>query len=439
MNFYSTNNPHHIVSLKDAVVKGLAPDQGLYMPTEIPVLTEEFFENLPNMSFREIGYEVIGALFSDDLTQDQIKELVDHTLAFDAPLVKVEEDVYALELFHGPTLAFKDFGARFCSKLMAILMEGEERKIRVLVATSGDTGSAVANGFFKVKGVEVIVLYPKGKVSELQEMQFTTLGENVTALEVDGVFDDCQTLVKQAFSDAELNQKMLLTSANSINVARWIPQCLYYFYAFSRLPKNNKKLAISVPSGNFGNLGAGILAERMGLPIDTFIASTNVNRVVPDFLEGNPFQSKPSVATISNSMDVGNPSNFSRLLALYGNDEKLFRSKVKGFYFDNQDTQRAMVQIKEETGYIMDPHGAVGFLGLRNYMKMNPGEYVGIFLETAHPAKFKSVVDETLGIDLPIPERLMAFMKGKKQVLEMGNSFGEFKSFLTTYFTDGHR
>ncbi|WP_113923623.1 threonine synthase [Cognataquiflexum aquatile] len=439
MPFYSTNNPHHIVSLKDAVVKGLAPDQGLYMPTEIPVLPKEFFEKLPNMSFREIGYEVIGALFSGDLTKDQIKELVDHTLAFDAPLVKVEEDVYALELFHGPTLAFKDFGARFCSKLMGILMEGEERKIRVLVATSGDTGSAVANGFFKVKGVEVIVLYPKGKVSKLQEMQFTTLGENVTALEVDGVFDDCQTLVKQAFSDAELNQKMLLTSANSINVARWIPQCLYYFYAYSRLPKNNKKLAISVPSGNFGNLGAGILAERMGLPIDTFIASTNVNRVVPDFLEGNPFQSKPSVATISNSMDVGNPSNFSRLLALYGNDEKLFRSKVKGFYFDNQDTQRAMVQIKEETGYIMDPHGAVGYLGLRNYMKMNPGEYVGIFLETAHPAKFKSVVDETLGIDLPIPERLMAFMKGKKQVLEMGNSFGEFKSFLTTDFIDGHR
>jgi len=295
----------------------------------------------------------------------------------------------------------------------------------------------VANGFFKVKGVEVIVLYPKGKVSKLQEMQFTTLGENVTALEVDGVFDDCQTLVKQAFSDAELNQKMLLTSANSINVARWIPQCLYYFYAYSRISKSHKKLAISVPSGNFGNLGAGILAERMGLPIDTFIASTNVNRVVPDFLEGNPFQSKPSVATISNSMDVGNPSNFSRLLSLYGNDEKLFRSKVKGFYFDDQDTQRAMVQIKEETGYIMDPHGAVGYLGLRNYMKMNPDEYVGIFLETAHPAKFKSVVDETLGIDLPIPERLMAFMKGKKQVIQMGNSFGEFKGFLTTDFEDG--
>jgi threonine synthase len=430
MRFYSTNNPNHIVSLKEAVVKGLAPDQGLYMPVSIPKMADRFFADLSTKSFREIGYEVIGALFEDDLSKDQINELVDHTLAFDAPLVQVESDVYSLELFHGPTLAFKDFGARFCSKLMAMLMQGENRKVRVLVATSGDTGSAVANGFFKVDGVEVIVLYPKGKVSELQEKQFTTLGENITALEVDGVFDDCQTLVKQAFLDPELNQKMLLTSANSINVARWIPQCLYYFYAYSRLPKTGKKVAISVPSGNFGNLGAGILAERMGLPIETFIASTNANRVVPDFLAGNHFEAKPSIATISNSMDVGNPSNFFRLLALYGNDESLFREKVKGFYFDDLDTQRAMVQIKEKTGYIMDPHGAVGYLGLRNFMKMHSDQYVGIFLETAHPAKFKSVVDETLGIDLPIPERLMVFMKGKKQVLSMGKDFKEFKGFL---------
>ncbi len=430
MHFYSTNSPHHFVSLKEAVVKGLAPDQGLYMPQEILVLPVEFFEKLPQMTFREIGYAVMTALFKDDLSKEQIKELVDHTLVFDAPLVSVEKDVYALELFHGPTLAFKDFGARFCSKLMTLLMEGEDRKIRVLVATSGDTGSAVANGFFKVPGVEVIVLYPKGKVSELQEKQFTTLGENITALEVDGVFDDCQTLVKQAFSDAELNQKMLLTSANSINVARWIPQCLYYFYAYSRLPKTGKKLAISVPSGNFGNLGAGILAERMGLPISIFIAATNENRIVPDYLSGQPFESKSSISTISNSMDVGNPSNFYRLLALYGNDEAHFREMVKGYYFDDEATQKAMVDIKREKGYIMDPHGAVGYLGLRNFMKMHPGEYVGIFLETAHPAKFKSVVDKTLGIDLPIPDRLMVFMKGQKQSLTMGKSFGEFKGFL---------
>lgn len=430
MHFYSTNNPSHIVSLKEAVVKGLAPDQGLYMPVEIPRLPEQFFAELPRKTFPEIGYEVIGALFNDDLSETQIKELVDHTLAFDAPLVEVEKDVYSLELFHGPTLAFKDFGARFCSKLMAMLMQGEDRKVSVLVATSGDTGSAVANGFFKVEGVQVIVLYPKGKVSELQEKQFTTLGENITALEVDGVFDDCQALVKEAFLDPELNEKMLLTSANSINVARWIPQCLYYFYAYSRLPKTEKRVGVSVPSGNFGNLGAGILAERMGLPIDTFIASTNVNRVVPDFLAGSHFEAKPSVATISNSMDVGNPSNFFRLLALYGNDEALFRKKVKGSYFDDKETQLAMVQIKEATGYVMDPHGAVGYLGLRNYMKMHPAEFVGIFLETAHPAKFKSVVDETLGINLPIPERLQTFMKGEKQVVGMGNSFGEFRGIL---------
>lgn len=431
MNFYSTNNPKHIVSLKEAVVKGLAPDQGLYMPVAIPVLPKGFFENLPKMTFKEIGYEVIGALFNEDLSKAQIKELVDHTLAFDAPLVELEEDIYSLELFHGPTLAFKDFGARFCSKLMSMLMADEERVVRVLVATSGDTGSAVANGFFKVEGVEVIVLYPKGKVSELQEKQFTTLGENVTAIEVEGVFDDCQTLVKQAFLDKELNEKMLLTSANSINVARWIPQCLYYFYAISRLPKSDKKIAVSVPSGNFGNLGAGILAERMGLPIDQFIASTNINKVVPDFLGGSPFASKPSVATISNSMDVGNPSNFHRLLALYGNDEKLFRKKVKGFFFDDQDTRNAMIKVKAKTGYTLDPHGAVGYMGVRNFMRMNPEEYIGIFLETAHPAKFKSVVDQTLGINLPIPERLTDFMKGEKQVLGMGNDFGKFKGYLS--------
>ena len=430
MNFYSTNNPNHIVSLKEAVVRGLAPDQGLYMLKEIPVLSKSFFDRLPEMSFQEIGYEVIGALFHEDLSKEHIKELVDHTLAFDAPLVEMEEGVYSLELFHGPTLAFKDFGARFCSKLMSILMKGESRKVRVLVATSGDTGSAVANGFYKVDGVEVIVLYPKGKVSELQEKQFTTLGENITALEVDGVFDDCQTLVKQAFLDKDLNDKMLLTSANSINVARWIPQCLYYFYAISRLPKSGKKIAVSVPSGNFGNLGAGILAERMGLPISQFIAATNINKVVPDYLEGASFVSKPSIGTISNSMDVGNPSNFYRLLALYGNDEKLFREKVKGFFFDDHHTQNAMVKVRDASSYIMDPHGAVGYLGLRNFMKMYPGEYTGIFLETAHPAKFKSVVDETLGIDLPIPDRLKEFMKGEKQSLAMGNDFGEFREFL---------
>lgn len=400
------------------------------MPESIPVMPDSFFEKLPSMSFQEIGYAVIGALFGEDLNDVQVRDLVDHTLVFDAPLVKVEEGIYSLELFHGPTLAFKDFGARFCSKLMSMLMEGEERKVRVLVATSGDTGSAVANGFYKVPGVEVIILYPKGKVSELQEKQFTTLGGNIHCLEVDGVFDDCQRMVKEAFLDKELNEKMLLTSANSINIARWIPQCLYYFYAWSRLSEKNKKLAISVPSGNFGNLGAGILAQRMGLPIHTFVASTNINRVVPDFLHGLTFQAIPSVSTISNSMDVGNPSNFYRLLALYGNDEAIFREKVKGFYFDDEDTANAMRKVKAETGYILDPHGAVGYLGLRNFLKMNPNEFVGIFLETAHPGKFKSVVDKVLGIDLQLPARLAQFLNGEKKSEELQNDFAAFKAFL---------
>lgn len=430
MQYYSTNNTDHKVSLKEAVIKGLAPDQGLYMPESIPEMSVSFFEKLPSMNFQEIGYAVIGALFGEDLKKDQIKDLVDHTLIFDAPLVKVEKCIYSLELFHGPTLAFKDFGARFCSKLMSMLMEGEQRKVRVLVATSGDTGSAVANGFYNVPGVEVIILYPKGKVSELQEKQFTTLGGNIHCFEVDGMFDDCQRMVKDAFLDKELNDNMLLTSANSINIARWIPQCLYYFYAWSRLPEKNKKLAISVPSGNFGNLGAGILAQRMGLPIHTFVASTNINRVVPDFLHGLDFKAMPSVSTISNSMDVGNPSNFFRLLALYGNDEALFREKVKGFYFDDEDTAKAMKKVMEETGYVMDPHGAVGYLGLRNFIKMNPSDFVGIFLETAHPGKFKSVVDKVLGIDLELPARLAQFLNGEKKYEELKNDFAAFKSLL---------
>ncbi|PRY86184.1 threonine synthase [Mongoliibacter ruber] len=430
MDFYSTNNPEHRVSLKEAVIKGLAPDQGLYMPESIPVLSDSFFKRLPNLTFQEIGYEVIGELFGEDLEKDQIKELVDHTLAFDAPLVKVEEGIYSLELFHGPTLAFKDFGARFCSKLMSMLMEGEKRKVRVLVATSGDTGSAVANGFYKVPGVEVHILYPKGKVSSLQEMQFTTLGENISCLEVDGVFDDCQKMVKEAFLDPELNEKMLLTSANSINVARWIPQCLYYFYAFAKLPQLGKKLAVSVPSGNFGNLGAGILAQQMGLPIDVFIAATNVNKVVPDFLLGSVFQAKSSMPTISNSMDVGNPSNFFRLLALYGNDENELRDKVKGFYFDDEDTARAMQDVKNASGYTMDPHGAVGYLGLRNFLKIHPNEFIGIFLETAHPGKFKSVVDRVLGLELELPERLKAFMKGEKKAESLANDYSQFRQYL---------
>lgn len=428
MKFYSTNNSEHQVGLAEAVIKGLAPDQGLYMPLVIPRLSPELLAKFREMSFREIGYEVIGALFSEDLTQDQIKNLVDHTLVFDAPLVKVEDDIYSLELFHGPTLAFKDFGARFCSKLMSLLLEDSAKKVRVLVATSGDTGSAVANGFLGVEGVEVIILFPKGKVSELQEKQFTTLGQNITSLEVEGVFDDCQRMVKEAFLDAELKKNLLLTSANSINIARWIPQALYYFYSFSRLPKTSKKIVFSVPSGNFGNLAAGILAQRMGLAIDHFVAATNLNKVVPEFLAGSEFRSMVSIQTVSNSMDVGNPSNFPRLLALYGGDEDMLKANVDGFFYDDEQTIEAIQKVKKQ-GYILDPHGAVGYLGLLDFRRKNPG-YLGVFLETAHPGKFRDVVEKALGEEVILPERLSQFLKGEKKVIPMGKGFGEFKAYL---------
>jgi len=427
MKFYSTNNKDHKVSLKEAVIKGLAPDQGLYMPENIPQLPAAFFEKLPGMSFREIGYEVIGKIFGEDLTKEQIKDLVDHTLSFEAPIVKVEEDVYTLELFHGPTLAFKDFGARFCSKLMSLLVKDE--KVRVLVATSGDTGSAVANGFYKVPGVEVIILYPSGKVSALQEKQFTTLGENVTALEVDGVFDDCQRMVKEAFLDKELNDKMLLTSANSINIARWIPQCLYYFFAYSQLPEQKGEVVFSVPSGNFGNIAAGMLAQQMGLPIAKFIAATNINKVVPDYLKGIPFKPRPSLQTISNSMDVGNPSNFYRLLALYGNDEDVLKQNVQGYFFDDETTREAMKEVKDVSGYLMDPHGAVAYLGLKEYMEDHEG-VTGVFLETAHPGKFRDVVEEVHQEEVVLPERLAAFLEGVKKSAPLENDFAAFKKYL---------
>ncbi|MGM0946462.1 MAG: threonine synthase [Bacteroidota bacterium] len=428
MKYYSTNNPYHLASLSEAVIKGLAPDNGLYMPQQIPFLPKELIDKMPEMTFREIGYEVIGALFAEDLSKQQIKELVDHTLSFDAPLIQVEEDVFSLELFHGPTLAFKDFGARFCSKLMSMLVKEKSRTLRVLVATSGDTGSAVANGFLGVEGVEVIILFPKGKVSKLQEKQFTTLGQNITSLEVDGVFDDCQTLVKQAFLDQKLNQHLLLTSANSINIARWVPQCLYYFYAYSRIPKGSKKVVFSVPSGNFGNLGAGILASRMGLPIDHFVAATNVNKVVPNYLQGLPFHAQPSIATVSNSMDVGNPSNFPRLQALYEKNEEQFREKVKGYYYSDRQTIEAIQAIQLKS-YTLDPHGAVGYLGLKDFMAEHP-DYIGVFLETAHPGKFRDVVEDALGKKLVLPERLAAFLDGEKKVIQMGKNFAEFKGFL---------
>ncbi len=428
MKFYSTNDPTHLVDLKEAVIKGLAPDQGLYMPSHIPRLSPSLISEFRNMTFQQIGFKVIQALFSPTLPDRQLLDLVEHTLSFDAPLVQVEDYVYSLELFHGPTLAFKDFGARFCSKLMSLLLTDTTKKVRVLVATSGDTGSAVANGFLGVEGVEVVILFPKGKVSELQEKQFTTLGQNIIALEVDGVFDDCQRMVKEAFLDRELNRTLLLTSANSINVARWIPQALYYFYAYSRLPIADKKVVFSVPSGNFGNLAAGILAQQMGLPIDHFVAATNENKVVPDYLSGEQFTAVASKTTISNSMDVGNPSNFYRLLSLYGGSETELRRQVSGYFYDDGETLKAMQEVRDK-GYTLDPHGAVGYLGLKEFQSTHSG-YLGVFLETAHPGKFRDVVEKALGETLELPERLSKFLEGDKEVIPMKNEYSIFREFL---------
>ncbi|HET9052654.1 MAG TPA: threonine synthase, partial [Cyclobacteriaceae bacterium] len=411
MNYYSTNNKSHQVSLKDAVLKGLAPDKGLYMPESIPVLSKAFFDSLPEKSFQEIAFEVAHAIVQNDVPADELKRIVNHTITFDAPLVEIEKNIFSLELFHGPTLAFKDFGARFMSQLLGYFAREEKREIVILVATSGDTGSAVANGFLGVPGTKVVVLYPSGKVSDIQEKQFTTLGQNITALEIDGSFDDCQRLVKQAFLDEELTQKFFLTSANSINIVRLIPQSFYYFYAWSRL-KDKSNVVFAVPSGNFGNLTAGLIAKRMGLPINHFIASTNRNDIVPEYLQTGAFNPRPSQSTISNAMDVGNPSNFARMMDLYNNDLNTIKSGITGYTFSDEETKQVMQDVYKKSNYVLDPHGAVGYLGLKKYFSEN-NDATGVFLETAHPAKFLEVVEDVLKQKITIPEKLVAFQHKK--------------------------
>jgi threonine synthase len=434
MKFYSTNNRDVKVSLKQAVTEGLAPDNGLYMPEKIPVLSQSFFDTIGKKSFREIALEVTQALLGDDMPADELGRIIDHTIQFDAPLVEIESGVYALELFHGPTLAFKDFGARFMSQLLGYFARQQSEEIIILVATSGDTGSAVANGFLGVEGTRVVVLYPSGKVSEIQEKQFTTLGQNVTALEIDGTFDDCQRFVKQAFLDADLTKALFLTSANSINIARLIPQSFYYFYAYAQLQHLNKSVIFSIPSGNFGNLTGGLLAQRMGLPIQHFVASTNVNDVVPEYLATRTFQPRPSLHTMSNAMDVGNPSNFHRMLDLFDGDFERLSAEVTGYSFDDDQTKEAMQQIYASRKYVMDPHGAVAYLGLKKYLKTSGAGSVGIFAETAHPAKFKDVVDSTLSTAIEIPPVLEKFLKHGKQAISMPNEYQTFKTFLIEKF-----
>ncbi|MBP1541329.1 MAG: threonine synthase [Prevotella sp.] len=429
MMYYSTNRKAPLADLHKAVVKGLAEDRGLYMPERIDKLPKAFFDNIQDMSFQNIAYNVASNFFGDDIDLDALQDLVYDTLSFDCPVVKVEENIYALELFHGPTLAFKDVGARFMARLLQYFIRQESsEQVNVLVATSGDTGSAVANGFLGVEGIHVYVLYPKGKVSPIQECQFTTLGQNITAIEVDGVFDDCQALVKSAFMDDELNQHMKLTSANSINVARFLPQAFYYFNAYARMKAlGMTDIVMCVPSGNFGNICSALFGREMGLPIKRFIAANNANDVFYNYLQTGKYEPKPSVQTLANAMDVGDPSNFARIYDLYGQSHEKITSIISGATYSDQQIADTMRQCYADTGYVLDPHGACGYQALKEGLKA--GE-TGVFCETAHPAKFKEKVDQILGTDITIPERLAAFMKGEKQSVEMSKDFADFKHFL---------
>ena len=430
MKYYSTNGKAAQATLEEAVVKGLASDKGLFMPEKIKALPKEFFDNIENLSFQEIAYKVADAFFGEDVDADSLKKIVYDTLSFDVPAVKVEDNIYSLELFHGPTLAFKDVGARFMSRLLGYFIKKEGAgEVNVLVATSGDTGSAVANGFLGVDGIKVFVLYPKGKVSPIQECQFTTLGKNITAVEVDGTFDDCQALVKNAFMDADLNAKFKLTSANSINVARFLPQAFYYFYAYAQMKKAEpgKDVVVCVPSGNFGNITAGLFGKRMGLPIKRFIASNNSNDIFYNYLLSGKYEPRPSVATLANAMDVGDPSNFARVMDLYGKDVEAVRKDISGARYNDEQIADAIRNCLKSTGYQLDPHGACGYQALKEGLKA--GE-VGVFLETAHPAKFKEKVEAITGNEIAIPERLQAFMRGTKKSVELTKQLADFKDFL---------
>ncbi|MCF0243914.1 MAG: threonine synthase [Bacteroidaceae bacterium] len=431
MKYYSTNHKAADATLELAVVNGLAEDRGLYMPYQIKKLPQEFFDEIDKMSFVDIAYQVASAFFGEDVDGDALYDIVRDTLRFDCPINKVEEDIYALELFHGPTLAFKDVGARFMARLLQyfINQHNNEGLVNVLVATSGDTGSAVANGFLGVDGIHVYVLYPKGKVSKIQESQFTTLGKNITAVEVDGVFDDCQTLVKSAFMDKELNEHMKLTSANSINVARFLPQAFYYFYAYAQLKKigKEKDFVICVPSGNFGNICAALFGHQMGLPVKRFIAANNANDIFYNYLQTGKYEPKASVQTIANAMDVGDPSNFARIYELYKGDHKVITSLISGATYTNEQIAETMQQCYQAIGYILDPHGACGYRALKE--QLQPGEHA-VFAETAHPAKFKETVESIIGAEVAIPERLAEFMKGEKQSVECSKNFEDFKAFL---------
>jgi threonine synthase len=430
MKLYSTNNRAVEVSLKEAVFKGLPDDNGLFMPVSIPRLEDSFFQNIDKLSFQEIAFEVSKALIGEDVPSADLKKIIADVLTFDAPVLKVHDNIYVLELFHGPSLAFKDFGARFMARLMAYFLQTEKKDINILVATSGDTGSAVAQGFLDMPGIKVTILYPSGKVSDIQEKQLTTLGKNITALEVDGTFDDCQRLVKEAFLDKELNSKLNLSSANSINISRLIPQTFYYFYAYAQLKAQGKPIVFSVPSGNFGNLCGGLIAKKMGLPVYKFIASTNANDIVPDYLLKGIFNPRASVRTISNAMDVGNPSNFVRLLALYDMDIHKIRKDIEGKTYTDKQTSEIISEVYLKSGYILDPHGAVGYLGLMDFLKSEKASVNGIFLATAHTTKFLEVVEDVIGKKIALPSRLKEIVNKEKKSILMNPKLEDLKEIL---------
>ncbi len=433
MRLYSTKNKTDFVSLEEAVFKGLPDDNGLFMPEFIPQLPNSFFENLKEFSFQEIGFEICRQLFQGAIPENDLREIIRKSITFPAPLVRLDENTYILELFHGPSLAFKDFGARFMAQLMSYYNQGNDRELVILVATSGDTGGAVAAGFYKIPDIKVVILYPSGKVSQLQEKQLTTLGENVTAIEVDGTFDDCQALVKQAFLDKELTGKIRLSSANSINIARLIPQSFYYFEAYKQLPKDNKPVVFSIPSGNFGNLTAGLFAKKMGLPVHQFIAATNANDVIPCYLDKGQYIPRPSTPTLSNAMDVGNPSNFARILDLYCSTWNNIKRDIKGYSFTDEQTEVVMREIYTKHNYILDPHGAVGVLALAMYQVENP-DTKGVILGTAHPSKFLPDVERILDRRIEVPERLAVLSKKKKYAVRMAANFASFKAWLQSTY-----
>lgn len=429
MQFYSTNHQCQPTSLKQALFQGLAPDGGLFMPESIPIMDKKILDKMSQMELPEIAFEVTKKFISTDLSKTELKTLVEEVINFPAPLVQLNKDQFVLELFHGPTLAFKDFGARFMARLMDKLNDSNQL-LTVLVATSGDTGSAVAHGFYQVPGIEVVILYPGGQVSEIQEKQLTTLGGNVKALEVEGTFDDCQAMVKAAFVDDELKAKLRLTSANSINIGRLIPQSFYYFYAISRLQKKGKPIICSVPSGNFGNMTAGIMAKIMGAPIKKIIAATNANDVFPHYLTTGKFEPKPSRQTISNAMDIGNPSNFTRLNEIYNGSVDAFRRNIWSSTHSDEETMEAIKIVQQEANYIIDPHGAVGYLALQKYRTEVDNDNIGIIFETAHPAKFKDTVEKAIGKNIKIPERLAECLDKEKQVTVIENEYEELKEYL---------